>query len=47
MNYKSNHVIIHIGTNEINTRKTSGEIANNIIRVCDGIKIEEKNVKNV
>ena len=44
LNYKPNHVVINVRTNEINTRKTSAEIANNIIRECGGIKIEENDV---
>ena len=44
LKYHPNHVIIHVGSNDIKTRKNADTIANSIIKVCDGIKIPENDV---
>ena len=41
MEYNPSHVILHVGTNEIGTKKTARKIAQDIIDVCDLMKTQE------
>ena len=44
MKYNPNHIIVHVGTNEIRTRKTATKIANDIMKVCMGLKSDDNDV---
>ena len=44
MECKPNHIIMHVGTNEINTQRSPETIAAHIIKVCDGLKNSENDV---
>ena len=38
MEYNPHHIIVHIGTNEIRTKKPAEKIAEDIISLCDHLK---------
>ena len=44
LQYNPHHVIIHVGTNEIRTKKSAKKIANDIIDVCTEIKSNQNDV---
>ena len=44
MGYKPNHIIVHVGTNEIRTKKTAKGIANDVMKVCKTLKKEDNSV---
>ena len=39
-----NHIIVHVGTNEIGTRKNAENIANDIMDVCVKLKNDDNSV---
>ena len=41
MKYHPNHIIFHMGTNEIRTNQTAEQIAKKIIKVCDSVQTTE------
>ena len=44
LKYRPDHVVVHVGSNDIKTRKSADNIANSVIKVCDRMKRPENAV---
>ena len=44
MKHLPNHIIVHVGTNEIRTNKPANGIANSIVKLCIGLKTRDNAV---
>ena len=44
MEYNPNHVIVHVGTNEIRTKKTAEKIAIDIIKLWENLKNKDNTI---
>ena len=44
MKHLPNHIIVHVGTNEIRTNKSANDIANSIVKLCIGLKTRDNAV---
>ena len=44
LEYNPNHVIVHVGTNEIRTKKTAEKIAIDIIKLCENLTNKDNTI---
>ena len=43
-NFNPNQIILHVGTNDLNSEKTSSQIANSIIDLRNSLKTDNKDI---